>query len=212
MKLPAEYCETFEKLAEAWNRAEHSIKSAENICDDVVSPAINELRYAGRKVVESWQLAVGGKAADATERLRDALFDCCRAEHDAIDAATATMAVRMLNATDSMGYDAVLKAFPEFPALKRAVAATQRLAEESRAERNNRQATYALIQQAHFPQIICLYSAFMDSEEMMRGLARTDRRNTLVSRIMFWVGLIGLGVGFASLAVSVSAWRFPVAP
>jgi hypothetical protein len=212
MKLPDEYRATLDKLTKAWDRAERSIKSAENVCEDVVSPAVNELRYAGRKLVESWQLLLAGKAEDANERLRDALFDCCRAEHDAIDAATATMAMRTLNATHSMGFDAVLRSFPDFPQLTRAIAAIQRLAEESRAERNNRQATYALMQEAQFPELLRLYRAFLDSEDMMRGLAKVERRNALRSRIMFWVGLVSLVVALAGLGVGILAWRLPVGP
>jgi hypothetical protein len=212
MKLPDEYRTTLDELTKAWDRAERSIKSAENVCEDVVSPAVNELRYAGRKLVESWQLLVAGKAEDAKERLRDALFDCCRAEHDAIDAATATMAMRTLNATDSMGYDTVLKSFPDFPQLTRSLAAIQRLAEESRAERNNRQATYALMQEAQFPELLRLYREFLDSEEMMRAMAKAERRKALGSRVMFWVGVISLVATLGSLGVAVLAWRLPVAP
>jgi hypothetical protein len=205
MKLPAGYQSTLEELVDAWNKAEHSIKIAENVCGDVVAPAINELRYAGRKLVESWNLLQAHNPEDASERLRDAMFDCCRAEHDAIDTATAAMAERLLNAVDSMGYDVVLRVYPDFSKLSQRITATQRLAEESRKDRNNRQATYDMMQTSYFPETANDYRAFLDSDNLMRAIAKKERWRKLGS----WVGY---GVGVLGLIIAFFAWRFPVQP
>ncbi len=52
---------TMTALIEQWNIAERPIKKAEYVQgDEVVGPAIFELRYAGRKMVDAFKLALEG--------------------------------------------------------------------------------------------------------------------------------------------------------
>ena len=71
-----------------WNKAERVIKLAEMSDGSLVLPAIAELRYAGRRLVDF--LAVYLEDNDNIEKLEsisaDALQNILRAKHDAIDA------------------------------------------------------------------------------------------------------------------------------
>ena len=42
-----------EDVLREWNRAELIIKTAEQICGEPVMPCVQELRYAGRRLIES---------------------------------------------------------------------------------------------------------------------------------------------------------------
>jgi hypothetical protein len=106
----------FSRLRAEWNRAERAIKIAEQVEGQIVNPAIYELRYAGRRIVEAFDL-LESDPTSALQRLQDAQFDCCRARHDAIDAATSKMAATLDNAQEKLGIDVVMTHFAEFPAM-----------------------------------------------------------------------------------------------
>ena len=95
-----------------WNEAEGMIKVAEQVNGEIINPAIYELRYAGRRIVEALKCHEEGDIDKRNNLLHDADFDCCRAKHDAIDAITAKVANDMALATKKLGEDNVLQHFP----------------------------------------------------------------------------------------------------
>lgn len=103
-----------DSIHDEWNRAEEAIKAAEQVNGKVILPAVKELRYAGRRIVEALHLIGAGDDDEAAKRLQDAEFNCYRARHDAIDAATAKIAID-LEAATRLAYGAVLAGYAEFP-------------------------------------------------------------------------------------------------
>lgn len=88
--------ELLAQIKVAWDKAEQAIKRAELVCGEVVTPAIKELRYAGRRLADGLEAVASGTVTPETNGfLRDALFDCYRARHDAIDAAISKIAVEI---------------------------------------------------------------------------------------------------------------------
>jgi hypothetical protein len=83
----------FEQLDTQWNIAERRIKKAEQVRGgEVVSSAIFELRYAGRKLIDALELLRTKNWNDNKVEydkirrfLHDAIEDCVKAKHDAID-------------------------------------------------------------------------------------------------------------------------------
>jgi len=82
------------QLIEQWDIAERRIKKAEFVtANQVVSSAIFDLRYAGRKLIDAHKLLSTDKWKDDPEEksrilafLADATEDCVKSKHDAIDA------------------------------------------------------------------------------------------------------------------------------
>jgi hypothetical protein len=71
-----------------WDMAESAVKRSEQVANDAIIPAINELCYAGRRIID----ALNASQMPDSERkvaayLEDARFNCHRARHDAMDAA-----------------------------------------------------------------------------------------------------------------------------
>jgi hypothetical protein len=56
-------------LTERWRNLEERVKEAEQISGTVIIPAINELRYAGRRFFEAWLIAAKPEVSEqeATE-------------------------------------------------------------------------------------------------------------------------------------------------
>lgn len=195
-----EHRELIAKIRAEWDRAEEDIKIAEQVCNKVVWPSVKELRYAGRRVVDALHAINDGLPTDEiTKLLQDAEFDCHRSRHDAIDAATATIAIRLDTACEKLGYGPILDAFPQFPLLRTKLNGVMQRIRESRGDRNSREKIYSAIEAEKLNDIVLLYNAFTESEDIMKDLARRERRNKLTSNSLAVIGIL-IGI--------VLAWIF----
>lgn len=178
------------ELCAKWNAAEKAIKVAEQVNGEIVNPAIYELRYAGRRVVEA--LAKKDDFAGAKKLLDDAIFDCCRARHDAIDAATSKITSDIDNALEKLGPENVLKYFPACTDLIAELEVTREKIAVSRENRENRDAIYDTIEATNFEKIVSIHGSFRSSESLIKQAARKDRRNNKFSHGLGIVGAIGV--------------------
>lgn len=199
-----------DKIYDEWNRAERDIKQAEQVCSEVINPAVNELRYAGRRLVDAiGRTNNGGAAKDIDALLTDALFDCHRARHDAVDAATSKIAIDLDVFREKLGIDVVLQAFSDFPALVEEVDSVRQKIVASRSARDRRENIYSGIEALDFPALVKNYNRLKSSEPIMRELAMRHRRERLKNTIFGW---IGIGIGVVGLIISILSWLFPRSP
>ena len=187
------------RLYNAWADAEEAAKIAEHAVGEAVMPAIMELRYAGRKLSKSLNNYIANQnLAEADRWLEDAINDCHRARHDATDAATAFIAVRLDNATKQFGPDEVRACFPCYPELRSLLAQTRKKIAASRRDHNSRHDIYAELEIAALPKIMSLYEAFVANEPDLK-----ERRFTK------WLYKQGINFGwFVALVVAVIAIFF----
>ncbi|MFN4353915.1 hypothetical protein [Parvibaculum sp.] len=188
------------ELCEEWNKAESAIKLAEQVNGEIVNPAIYELRYAGRRVVEA--LPKREKDRDTAKKLLDdAHFDCCRARHDAIDAATSKMTADLRIAIDRIGADVVLDKFRDLPKLLAELSKVRKLIATSRENRNDRDAIYATIQDNNLVDIVRMFDEFQASETVLKAAAARIRISRFIS---YGFGVLGITLtivfGILSLA------------
>lgn len=113
-----DFTDLYASIALHWDKAEEDIKVAEQINHKASLPAIKELRYAGRRIVEAFKAISECESKEKIESiLKDAEFDCLRARHDSIDAATSKIALDMEIASERLGAEPITTAFPEFSSL-----------------------------------------------------------------------------------------------
>lgn len=194
------------EIQSEWNRAEEDIKTAETIVNKIVLPSVKELRYAGRRIIDALMEITGNPDSPNQEKIRgfleDARFDCHRARHDAIDAATAKIAVDLEIMVEKLGYDVILRAYPEFPVLYRDLTKIRAKIRASRGKRDNRESIYSVIEAADFPALVELFNMMRIHEPVMISLAKKARRTYLYGQ---W----GLIVGIIAVIVSLILWIFP---
>lgn len=187
--------ERLEIIRTEWDKAEFSLKLAEQVGGQVVFPAIKELRYSGRRLVD---LILEFSGACDEEKIKsllaDTLFNCYRARHDAVDAAISTIAAEMSVATTTLGYGPVLSAFPDFGKLTEELTKAQELVAESRGVRTERDKLYTAIESVNLVSLIEQYRRFKACDGIMRGLAKEQRRWPLFGLI---VGVFGILVAIA---------------
>jgi hypothetical protein len=179
--MPRDLVGLREQVSVEWNRAEHAVKLAEQVNGQVVNPAIYELRYAGRKLVESWEAERSGDLDRCELLLRDAMLDCMRARHDAIDAATSKVIVHLDVAVNKLGATKVLTCFPNWAECYQHLNEVREKIAHSRGNRNDRAAIYETIEATDLPKIIALYNQFKAQEPRLKSEAKNQR----------WLGLSG---------------------
>ena len=191
------HAQIFADIQREWNAAEESIKRSEQIALDLSIPAISELRYAGRRVIDALDIAHN----DGTEEkikavLEDARFCCHRARHDAIDAALSKIAIDLDDMTKRLGYSAVINAYPDFQLLYVSFATARSKIAYSRGNRQDRNAIYDTVSTVDFPDIADRYTALLVCKPIALAYAARGR----AERVGWWVLL-----AFTLLALMLSA-------
>lgn len=180
-------------ICNEWDEAELAVKIAEQVQREVVGPSIAELRYAGRKIVQ----AIAVRASDPDKAIRllyDAEFDCYRARHDAIDAATSYMADIMFWACKELGVNNVTTSFPRFSELNTMLVAVRQKIAKSRQNRDDRDVIYRIIQETDLPKMNELYGEFKANEKIIMLSAKQDRKDKLRNNIFGYAGLLSVAL------------------
>ena len=189
MQLPDDICAALDKLCAEWNSAERAIKIAEQVNGEIINPSIYELRYGGRRIIEAFELMRDGRFEEAGSILKDAHFDCCRARHDAIDAATTKMTSDLDIALKKLGATPIIQAFPDYSNLVGMLVETRQKIAVSRENRDDRDAIYKSIVNDNLVTIAQKFNMFQANEDVIIAHARSERR-----KLFFGYGLAAAGV------------------
>lgn len=200
MALRPEHDAALEEIRQEWDQAERCIKLAEQVNGEIINPAIYELRYAGRRIMEAIALA---DEATVASRLQDAKFDCMRARHDAIDAATSKIAADIDLALKHLGASVILEHAPDIVALGRELGAIRDSISISREKREDRNAIYAVIMQDNMQDIVRRYNEFKYSEPLLKKYAGKQRRSN------GWLMVFGIA-GILTFIVAASTLGYMV--
>lgn len=196
MPLSQVHIKVFETIKVEWDQAEADIKLAEQVCSEIVVPAIKELRYGGRRLVDMIHSVLVDEDPKIIEGLlADATFDCHRARHDAIDAATAKISIDLDIMIRKLKYEAILPVYPEFPKLVAKLDGARGKIVQSRGNREDRAAIYAAIEVTDLPVLVKEYNDLRQNEPMMKAMAK---RNRWRDALGFWgliVGVVGIAFG-----------------
>lgn len=188
-----QYADRFDQLRQLWDEAEENVKLAEQVSERVALPAIKELRYGGRRVIEIINnIATEADDNDIQNLFADAEFDCIRSRHDAIDAIVSKISLDLNAARRTVGYSVILKTFPELPKTINALSKAKQKIAESRKDRDNRPAIYRVVETVDVPMIVDFYGQFQASEKMMIQLAKQERRTKFWSLVFGACGIIAL--------------------
>lgn len=199
------------ELIKQWNVAEERIKKAEQVRgNEVVASAIFELRYAGRKLVDAFALALqndlkGDQASHDKVHafLADATEDCVKAKHDAIDAMMTFITSWFDRVERSLGIAALQRYFPDYLKTTGMIAEVQDRITRSRGDRNAlRDAIYDDIDREHGPydEVLGLFDRMRRSNDRVAREVLRER----VGKIIMWViTIVGVLIGIAGFIAAL---------
>lgn len=149
-----------DEIEAQWNAAEEYVKKVERLRRGlVVGAAINELRYAGRRLVEAYAAAKEAannpkRRQDAFDLLREVRHFCLRAQHDAIDGAVTYIDQALFKFETEFGADLLNAQFPNYMSMKAGLRDISQIMARSRGDRDSREALYGEIRDGLVPTLI----------------------------------------------------------
>lgn len=173
-----------------WKRAEFCIKQSEQLNGAAVWPAIKELRYAGRRLIDGLHYAlVEDDLEKSKEYLLDARFDCNRARHDAVDATVSKIAISASAISGDMPAAFILAHFPHFKSFIKDLETIQNKIAKSRGgDASLRERIYEEVEDEELARVI---SGFKMIDESREKYLNSDLRAKRVTRIFHFVGIVG---------------------
>jgi hypothetical protein len=174
--------------------------------NEVVNSAIFELRYAGRKIVDALQLIMNKdwkNDRDVYEKIRrylgDAIEDCVKSKHDAIDAMIDFVTTWFNHMEGRIGLSSLVGLFPDYIEITSRIAAVQDKIAHSREHRAaSRDGVYDEIENEDYDAILALYNRMRLSRDRVQKISNWDWWHRVANMMLTVVIALGtvLLVGF----------------
>jgi hypothetical protein len=194
--------ELLRRARQEWDSAEENLKEAEQAINRQVVPAINELRYAGRRIVDALQVYSTSKDVNlAKEYLNHAIYNCHCAKHDAIDVCLSVMVTNVDAARKRYGYHNILAAFPQLPEMLECLRDVNKKVALSRGDRINREKIYESINNQKIPALKVHYERFLSSEPVYSAVTWKNR--------LIWAVPVGCALLAATVAIAMGIYNHP---
>lgn len=145
------------------------------------------------------KIGSGQDGEEVDKLLADALFDCHRARHDAIDAGTSKIAADLEIMLEKLKHEVVLAVYPDFREIFLDLQSIRSRIIVSRKDRENRETIYSVIEATDFPALVGRFNDMRLSESIMTSMAQRNRIRDMIGWGGLVVGLIGLVLALIAL-------------
>lgn len=192
--LPEKFHPKYKEYLEDWAKAEEVLKLTERIKNETFIPSINELRYAARRVVQAETDFISGKGTDdeINSHLTEAIENCRKARHDAIDSAINYIHEKTDELMSKVGLAELHAGFPKYAALKTRMKDIDKKIVKSRAERHRLDIEYEDIKKNHLKEVVDLYAEMEASVPLIDAIIRKQKseklRNIIIGSLV--IGLL----------------------
>lgn len=190
-----------------WNSIEQRAKEVEHFRGEAIVACINEMRYAGRRIVDVLAYQTNGSRDpdfDVAENLAIAKNYLINADHDLTDAVIFFAHRRVLRVVEEYGRPKVCQHCADFDALYPAIQEAQEIVKGSRADRHKRRAEYERLASDYVPKIMDLHRRLSEIE------ALRVQDDAALSQMGWWVRVtagLSLAGSLASLfGIGLGIW------
>ena len=175
--LPERFDKEHQQFLDEWMQVEEALKQTERIKNEAFIPSINELRYAARRVVQA-DIDLKNNCAtddDVRRHLIEAIENCIKAKHDAVDSAINYIHEKLDEACTSIGYPRIIAVFPEYVEARKKIREIDKLVIESRKNRSTLTQHYFEIEKRHLNEMVEFYLKLETCPKIVASMARRDR-------------------------------------
>ena len=209
--IEPEHVPHFLRIVERWNKAETALKTAEGNLTFAQQPAINELRYAGRRIIDALAICLHRHGEDVSAHsdgdiarvLLEAEQNCIKAEHDVADAIILYVHKYINAIVEEFGELDVAAHFPNYFPLKVRIVKVNEFVTSSRGQRGQRADIYDEILSSYIPDISQLYEELRGAEGVIRLQKERRLANEKSQRLMMWGTYAALVVTIIVAAATV---------
>lgn len=208
-----------DQLLDYWRQIEYWLKRAEQVSYDACVPAINELRYASRQLLNAVRVygkhkLTPGDISVLRKRIVIAEQYMLNADHDICDAVVKYFAKSIHDAEKQVPVERIHVHFNEYASYKGSVQEANRLIVETRSEYDKRAENYHAIQTRIIPDLITLYpkfengaaSAIYEQRELSVQLERAKAKAKILGFFPILTGLASM----ISVPLAIGLWLKPV--
>jgi hypothetical protein len=139
---PDSFAERVAALSRKWNEVEALLKRGEQVDDDVIIPSVNELRYAGRRLVDAYEAYVKGDFDKAKKDIDAADDNLNKAKHDLVDTIFYFVSENADELRCRIGEDAANSHFAKYGELFGLIKKIESQIQRSRESREDRESIY----------------------------------------------------------------------
>lgn len=203
------FAEQLAELARHWNRVESRIKEYEHLAGATNAAAINELRYAGRRLIDAVALiAANPDDPKIGEEFLIASNYIVNADHDVTDGLCFVVMRHVAQVIQVHGLPKIKRYVPDFPTMYPAVAEAQEIIRHSREHRPDRKADYQKLASDYLPKLKQLYQALTSTPKLAVTSDDIKRLETGVSVLALFT-IFGALFSFLALILTLVAWAYP---
>ena len=168
-------------IAVQWDKAEKLVKAAERARAQVVIASINELRYAGRRLVDAYHLSESAKSDplkrdEFDKHIKEVSAFCVRAQHDAIDAMVLFLQKAVEKYEAEFGLALLGEKYPPIFEMRTTLAEVDGLIVASREDRARRSEEYDKLAEIHYPKLISHYQHLQSSRDILLEMLREKKK------------------------------------
>jgi hypothetical protein len=192
-----------------WNKIEQRAKEVENFRGEAIVACINEMRYAGRRIVDIIAYEANGAKDpdfDVAENLAIAKNYLINADHDLTDAVIFFAHKRILRIVEQYGRAKICTHCTDFDSLYPSIQEAQEIIKGSRADRPKRRAEYEKLASEYLPKIMELHKRLSAIEALrvqddaaLAQVGRWVRITAALSLLGSAASIIGLGLAIWGL-------------
>lgn len=198
-------------LADEWDKAEEWVKDGEHHSGRVIIPAINELRYAGRRLIDAFASHKRGDDPQTRLHLQAVKDDLNKARHDVVDAIFTENSDQAGEWRDDIGQGVLQEHFPKYGELFALIKDMSDKISTARKNRDQRDEIYSKLFKK-LPDLIELCNELRESvgailenkkkkEEAQEEMKRNFRIAQIKSNVLIVIATI-------SVLIAVASWLY----
>jgi hypothetical protein len=200
-----EYAARLEALAQLWNRVERRVKELEQFRGEAFIPAINEMRYAGRRITDALALIIlPNPTSEQREKIDEHLVLAksylINADHDITDAILFVVLRFIAAVIREHGTQKIIERCPSFKTAYPIVLTCKEIIQGSREDREKRVEDYLRIADEYLPEVTKIYYALLNDKEL--ALRNPDEQIGKISArvdVAALFAMAGAGAGILAL-------------
>jgi hypothetical protein len=211
--LDAKAKEALAHVAKLWDTVEGRIKTVERLQLTVVFASINELRYAGRRLVDLMNIICSDdrQDRDKQDQISGIVYEIeqniIRANNDAADAAVVFLHERLHQLVSEFGVSVTFMYFPAYSEMLSKIRQINEFMSLSREERHKRNEIYNDIFENHLKQLIQLYDRMLVAEESIKTeveeAKKIQQQRDQWTKKGYIAGIIGAIIGLGGIIIAI---------
>ena len=187
------------ELRDEWDKTEKWIKDGEFVVGNAIIPSINEMRYAGRQLVDACRMAQNSDSQKAMDHVLKARADLMKARHDVVDACISHIYDNVKEVQNRLGAGNIQKHFPDYGKILVLIDVIGGKISESHENRKPRDEIYSDLMEGDMKKIFDAYSSFRKSLPLVEENIKKDERKNwhlwIIGVTGIIIGVIGITIG-----------------